>query len=149
MPKLIFTHPVAEKTYRALRSTAMENSQIRFVAISHSDEPSTAHWIEALGNPERVEIVVDPEREIYAAWGLGVSSFWHVLSPSSLYSVYRLGKEDGIWNKPTESGTRWQTSGCFAVDENGIVRWSRPAKSADDAPDFGEAVQTLGTGVGK
>lgn len=92
-------------------------------------------------------MVVDVERETYAQWGLGVSSAWHVLNPWSLYSVYRLGKQEKIWNKPTESGNRWQTSGSFAIDERGVVKWTKVASAADDVPNFKDALEALGVGV--
>jgi hypothetical protein len=38
-------------------------------------------------------VIVDEEREVYAKWGLGISSFWHILNPWSMYSVYTLGKQ--------------------------------------------------------
>lgn len=88
-------------------------------------------------------VIVDDERQIYAQWGLGVSSFWHVLNPWSLLSVYRLGKQEGVYNRPTESGTRWQTSGSFAVDGKGKVTWSKPSASADEVPDFKDALNSL------
>ena len=47
------------------------------------------------------------------------------------------------WNRPTESGSRWQTSGSFAVDRNGVVRWGGPAGRADFIPDFEEAVKAV------
>lgn len=90
-----------------------------------------------------MRIVVDEEREIYAAWGLGVSSWSHMLSFGGMYSVWRLGKEEGIWNRPTESGSRWQTSGSFAADANGVVQWVAPASRADDIPDFALAVAAV------
>lgn len=90
-------------------------------------------------------MLVDEGRDMYAQWGLGLSSAWHVFNPVALYSVYSLGKEEGIWNKPTESGSRWQTSGSFAVDEAGIVTWLHISKSADHLPDFGEALKSLNT----
>lgn len=74
---------------------------------------------------------------------MGASSLWHVLSPWALYSVYVLGKGEGIWNRPTESGSRWQTSGNWAVDEKGVVKWGSVAKAADDVPDFEEALKVL------
>lgn len=91
-----------------------------------------------------VSVVVDYERELYAQWGLGVSSTWHVLNPMSLYRTIRLGKDEGIWNRTTESGTRWQTSGAFAVDADGVVRWAKVAATADDLPDLHEALGALG-----
>ncbi|PSN64577.1 hypothetical protein BS50DRAFT_590371 [Corynespora cassiicola Philippines] len=138
--------PFAEKTFLDLRASAVAHPDIRHVAVSHSDQPSTDRWLASLPDPsnnQKVEMIVDPEREVYAAWGLGLSSFWHFLSPSSLHSVYTLGKEEGIWNRPTESGSRWQSSGSFAVDADGLVNWGRPNESADEIPNFEEAVEAL------
>ena len=47
------------------------------------------------------------------------------------------------WNRPTENGTRWQTSGSFAVDINGVVRWGAAAGRADWLPNFEEAVRAV------
>lgn len=58
-------------------------------------------------------------------------------------SVFKLGREEGIWNKPTESGNRWQTAGSFGVDGQGVVQWSQPAQSADDIPDFAEGLRLV------
>jgi hypothetical protein len=63
-----------------------------------------------------------------------------------MYSVFRMAKDEKMWNKPTESGTRWQTAGTFAVDGQGVVRWGGPAKAADDLPDLKEALAALGFG---
>jgi hypothetical protein len=41
-----------------------------------------------------------------------------------LSNLNKLGKEEGIWNRPTESGNRWQTGGNYGVDKNGIVQWN-------------------------
>ena len=94
-------------------------------------------------DPSNLKIIVDEEREVFAHWGLGIASFWHVLSPGSLYTLYRLGKDEGIFNRPTESGSRWQTSGNFAVDGSGIVKWGGIVERADYTPDFEEVVKKL------
>jgi len=86
---------------------------------------------------------VDPDRLLYAQWGLGISNTWHVFNPWSLYGTYKLGKQEGIWSMPMESGDKWQMAGTFAVDEEGLVRWVRIAKSADDIPDFKEALWSV------
>lgn len=139
--------PFAEKTFQDLRNYANKNKDVNFVAISHSDEQATEKWVIAVGGEWDTKVIVDQEREIYAQWGLGVSSAWHVLNPWSMYSAYKLGKQQGIWNKPTESGSRWQTSGSFAVDAEGVVRWSKVAKAADDIPDFQEALKSIGVSI--
>lgn len=139
--------PVAEKTFKDLRNYAKKYKDIDFVAVSHSDEQATEKWAIAVGGTWDAKVVVDADTEIYAKWGLGVSSAWHVLNPWSMYSVYKLGTQQGIWNKPTESGSRWQTSGSFAVDGEGVVRWSNIAKAADDMPNFQEALRSVGVDV--
>ena len=134
---------VAEKTFRAFRTTAASHTEMHFVAVSHSDTAATERWLASVDGTGQVQTLVDSERTMYAQWGLGVSSFWHVLNPWSLWSVYKTGQQEGIWNKPTESGNRWQTAGSFAVDRQGIVRWSRKAETADEVVDFHEAVQLV------
>jgi len=135
---------VAEKTFKSLRELAATYTNVHCIAISHSNQTSTDRWLEALGGAGDVNVIVDVERETYAAWGLGVSSFWHILNPWSMYSVYTLGKQENIWNRPTESGTRWQTSGAWAVDGDGVVRWGGVGQAASDIPEFGEALKKIG-----
>jgi hypothetical protein len=145
--------PFAEKTFLNLREVARAHRDISFVAVSHSSQAATDTWLASLpqagSEPDNLQVVVDESREAYTAWGLGVSSFGHVLSPSGLYSVWKLGREEGIWNRPTESGSRWQTAGSFGVDANGVVRWSRPAQGADEIPDFEEGARAVEAGEGE
>lgn len=47
------------------------------------------------------------------------------------------------FNRPTESGSRWQKSGSFAVDKTGVVKWGGAAERADWIPDFEEAVKAV------
>ncbi|PWY82161.1 hypothetical protein BO70DRAFT_336502 [Aspergillus heteromorphus CBS 117.55] len=137
--------PIAEAAFLNLRTAASKHPDINFIAVSHSDQPSTDRWVESVGDrgndgANQVEVIVDAERKIYAQWGLGLSSWGHVLSPSGLASVWKLGRERGIWNRPTESGTRWQLSGNWVVDDEGVVRGGGPAERVDEVMDFEEAV---------
>lgn len=132
--------PFAEKTFLSFRDAASAHSNIKFIAISHSNESSTQKWVEAIGGAGPVEVLVDSARDIYGHWGLGTSSFWHVLNPRGLWNVYQVGKKDHIWNRPTESGSRWQMSGSFAINQQGYVRWGQAASSAYWIPDFVEAI---------
>jgi len=61
-----------------------------------------------------------------------------------MWNAYQLGKKEGIWNRPTESGSRWQTAGSFGVGGEGEVRWVRVAGKADEVVDFGEGVEAVG-----
>ncbi|KAF8864161.1 hypothetical protein BDZ45DRAFT_701973 [Acephala macrosclerotiorum] len=135
--------PFAEKAFKSLREQASEYKDINFIAISHSSQDSTTKWLESVGGAQDVDVIVDSERSIYAKWGLGVSSAWHILHPFSMWNAYKLGKSEGIWNRPTESGNRWQTSGSWGVDDEGVVRWGGVSKTAGDILDFGEGAKVL------
>ncbi|KAJ4387378.1 hypothetical protein N0V93_007969 [Gnomoniopsis smithogilvyi] len=137
--------PFAEKTFLRMREAASAHPDIHFIAVSHSNQQHTDKWLQDIGgtNPANLEIIVDDKREIYADWGLGVASVWHVLKPQSLYDIYKIAKEDGIKNRPTESGYRWQTSGHWAVDGQGKVVWGGVVGSANEIPDFEEAIKAV------
>ncbi|KAJ4420874.1 hypothetical protein N0V82_004053 [Gnomoniopsis sp. IMI 355080] len=137
--------PFAEKTYLRLREAASAHPSVHFIAVSHSNQQHTNKWLQEIGGttPANLEVIVDDKREIYAVWGLGVASIWHVLKPQSLYDIYKIAKEDGIVNRPTESGYRWQTSGHWAVDGQGKVVWGGVVASANEIPDFEEAVEAV------
>ncbi|KAJ5249061.1 hypothetical protein N7468_000512 [Penicillium chermesinum] len=139
---------VAEATFIEMRTAATQHRDINFVAVSHSDQASTEKWVEAIREDEEsltdsVTVIVDADREIYAQWGLGVVSWGHLLSPTAMHAIYKLGSEKGIWNRPTESGSRWQSSGHWAIDEKGIVRWGGPAARVDEVIDISQAIGAL------
>ncbi len=120
-----------------------KHPDVRFVAVSHSSREATERWVIQVGGQWEADVVVDEGRDIYAAWGLGTSNAWHMLHPVSLLAGFQLARNDGIWNRPTESGTRWQTSGAFAVDKDGVVRWLHVAQMASDVPDLEAAVNAI------
>ncbi|KAI9740666.1 MAG: hypothetical protein M1818_004630 [Claussenomyces sp. TS43310] len=135
--------PFSEKNFLDLRKVAGQHPEAHFIAVSHSDQESTDKWVSAVGGEWATSVIVDHERELYGAWGLGICSTWHLMNPWSMYSLYQLGKQENIWNRPTESGSRWQTSGSFAVDGNGVVRWAEVAQSGDHMPDFAELLRAV------
>lgn len=122
---------------------AESNTNIHFVAVSHSDQDATSHWLENVGGSGSVEVIVDSEREIYGTYGLGLSSMWHALNPWSMLSVFKLGNSEQIWNRPTESGSRWQTAGMFGVNDKGYFEYVHVAQAADDLGDLDEALSEL------
>ncbi|KAJ5608986.1 hypothetical protein N7528_009553 [Penicillium herquei] len=144
-------HEVAEASFLAMRKAAAQQSDINFIAISHSNQQSTEKWLEAVGGPTEtgssssVFVVIDADREVYAKWGLGTVSWGHVLNPLGILAILKMGKETGIWNRPTESGSRWQGGGYWAVDAEGYVRWGGPATAAVDVIDMEGALDALQT----
>ncbi|KAF7561874.1 hypothetical protein G7046_g2263 [Stylonectria norvegica] len=136
--------PFAEKTFKTLTALSGKYDKVHCVAVSHSSAAATDQWLPQVGGTWAVDMTVDEQRLLYAQWGLGISSTWHVVNPLALYSVFRLGKDEGIWNRPTDSGSRWQMGGAFAVDSFGVVRWAHVAASADDMPDLEAGIKALG-----
>lgn len=120
-----------------------KHPSVRCIAVSHSSAEHTERWIPEVGGTWNVEVVIDEERQIYADWGLGNSSIWHFANPRVLYSVYKLGTGEGIWNRPADTGTRYQTAGAFGVDRLGNVVWGHVSSEADDLPNFDEAIRSL------
>jgi hypothetical protein len=88
---------------------------------------------------------VDEGRELYARWGLGVGTTWHVLNPRTGWSMLRLGKEEGVWGREVldGAGNRWQVAGSWAMDGWGVVRWGGPAGAADEVADLEEGVRAI------
>jgi hypothetical protein len=42
-------------------------------------------------------VIVDPQRELFHAWGLGLSSTWYAVNPLAMWHAWKLGTEEGIW----------------------------------------------------
>ena len=59
------------------------------VAVSHSSAAATQRWLDLLGGAWNVAVVVDEDRAVYAAWGLGLGSVWYVLNPTSTAAGFR------------------------------------------------------------
>jgi hypothetical protein len=133
--------PFAEATVRQMAALAAEHPAIDFIAVTHSDDKPSRRWCDAFGGAPGVQIVPDPDRAHYAAWGVGLSDREHFAGRSSLAAVGRL-LDDGIHNR-WASGNRWQAAGTFAVDAAGIVRWRHFPGHAGDLPPLPDAVIAL------
>jgi len=83
-------HQVAQKTFLQLRAIATRYpNDITCVAISHSSPVATQKWLDLLGGAWNVQIVIDEDRAVYAAWGLGLGSVWYVLNPTSTVAGFK------------------------------------------------------------
>lgn len=140
--------PFAEKILLKLREAADQNPSICFIAVSHSDKPSTEKWLHDVGGTGNVEVLVDDERKSFSTYGLGLSSFWAVLNPSSLRNAMFMGKEEGINIRPTQSGSRWQQAGLFAADGAGVITYAHTAESSDDLGDLDAALKSVNKASG-
>jgi hypothetical protein len=166
---------VAQKTFLALRTIANRYANdLQCIAVSHSSQHATQKWLDMLGGAWNVQVVIDEDRAIYAAWGLGLGSVWYVLNPttqvqswkekgwlgekvagaiqrtntgaSTRTSDYQTGGAGVINGEGPSSvmGNKWQTSGAWGVDQRGTVVWGGKALRADDVLDLDSAVKALG-----
>ncbi|KAK0733808.1 hypothetical protein B0T26DRAFT_632328 [Lasiosphaeria miniovina] len=79
----------ARQTFLNLRALADRYPQLTCIAVSHSSSEATRQWLSLLGGARSVRIVIDEDRAIYAAWGLGTGSFWYVMNPSSQVAGFK------------------------------------------------------------
>ena len=132
--------PFAEASLRALDDIAEEHPWLECVAVSHgSGTANAAYWHKL--KIEHVRAVNDPEREIYARYGLGVTPLKHFVCWDSVSGAMELLRR-GIRNRRA-SGSRWQSAGAFAVDATGVVRWCHVPDHAADLPPLDALGETL------
>ena len=114
---------------------------IDFLAVTHSPEAPSQRWCESFGGAGGVQLVTDPDRARYAAWGVGLSDRRHFAGPESLGALRRL-LDEGIHNR-WASGNRWQAAATFAVDPAGVLRWRHFPRHAGDLPPLGDAIAAV------
>ncbi|ORY60703.1 uncharacterized protein BCR38DRAFT_442245 [Pseudomassariella vexata] len=74
----------AQKTFLALRTLANRHQgKVTCIAVSHSSKEATRKWMDLLGGAWNVEVVIDEDRVIYAAWGLGLGTVWSMFNPTT------------------------------------------------------------------
>nr|MBA3740323.1 AhpC/TSA family protein [Chloroflexota bacterium] len=113
--------------------------ELEWVAVSHASRETTGDWARAVGGSGLLELVVDQERRLYGAWGIGRTDLSHFMGPSALKGVVRLARQ-GIHNRHPQ-GSRWQGAGTFAVDRSGTVPWRHLPEHAGDLPDLERAAE--------
>ncbi|KLU82882.1 hypothetical protein MAPG_01950, partial [Magnaporthiopsis poae ATCC 64411] len=74
----------AQKTFLNLRTLANRHQgSLTCIAVSHSSPEATKKWLDLLGGAWQVQVIVDEERAIYAAWGLGLGNTWYLFNPTT------------------------------------------------------------------
>ncbi|KAF1968662.1 hypothetical protein BU23DRAFT_655672 [Bimuria novae-zelandiae CBS 107.79] len=137
--------PFTQQLFLRLRSLANRHTGIHFIAVSHCTAAATDAWAKKLGGAWNVDVIIDEQRELYAMYGLGMSSYAHVLNPRNGVNQIKLSKQNGsVWQPVGEGGCRWQTGGAYAVDERGTVKWGAPMQSVDEDIMFEDGVKALG-----
>lgn len=123
-----------------------------------------------LGGAWNVQVVIDEDRAIYAAWGIGLGTVWSYFNPATQTAAWKekgwLGASvagamqrqsvssstptgpgvDGAAGEEgptTVMGNKWQQAGAFGIDGRGRVIWGGKAKSADDLMDLEAGCKVL------
>ena len=114
------------------------------IAVSHSSPAATRKWVDLLGGAWNVQVVIDEDRAVYAAWGLGVGSVWSVLNPNTQIQGW---KESG-WLGKTVAGAiqrsaTWERSGSGA----GLAALSNGPRPSSGVHTLPRENSTGGTGV--
>ncbi|KIL88038.1 hypothetical protein FAVG1_08921 [Fusarium avenaceum] len=163
----------AQKTFINLRTMANRyGDALTCIAVSHASEQATHKWITLLGGAWSVRVIVDEERALYAAWGLGTSSMWYVLNPTTQVQSWKekgwlgekvagaiqgkepvkkqpnttvsaVGEDEEDDGPLTTMGNKWQEAGAFAVDGTGTVIWGGKAARADDVMELEDGARIL------
>lgn len=117
--------------------------------VQHAEKAVTDVWFsriggDTFGDKSRVQVIPDPSRDVYAAWGVGNLTVTGLLSPKALYNLISLAISERIMNTRTGEGSwRWQNSAGFAVDGNGVVKWAHVADHAGDVTEYDSAAKAL------
>jgi hypothetical protein len=125
--------------------------------VSQSDRHATQQWVRDIHEAGRLPldmsqkqlwdlIIVDKELMLYSSWGLGATKLHHVVNFTTISKALKLGWNEGIWDRSTNSGSRWQTAGVFGVAADGSVQWVHIPKLASDLADLEETESMLMAG---
>ncbi|CAK7274710.1 hypothetical protein SEPCBS119000_006311 [Sporothrix epigloea] len=90
---------VAEKTFRSLAALSEDRPELTCIAVSQAIREVTDLWVSDIGGAWETEVVADPERSLFARWGLGLNTSWQMFNPRALYSTFALGRDEGIWSQ--------------------------------------------------
>jgi peroxiredoxin len=126
--------PFAEATARDLVRAAAEYPDVQWIAVTHASQEPTDRWCAAVGLGGGVHVIADPDRSLYATWGVGPTGLRHFAGRRSLTAVAALARQ-GIRNRHPH-GSRWQGAATFAVDADGILRLTHFPAHAGDLPDL-------------
>lgn len=155
---------IGEAMLKDLRDASAAHPDVEFLAVTHGDSEAATDWCRDIGvgtveventldgssstqwcqdvEDSDIRLFVDPDRELYAEWGLGLGGANHLLDPRVFWRRLEVRFSHGAYNR-VPSGSRWQRAGMFAVDGDGIVRAVHVADFAGDRPDIGVATTFL------
>jgi hypothetical protein len=124
-----------------MTALAAAHPDVGFIAVTHSPEATSRRWCDSFGGAHGVQLVCDPARTHYGAWGVALSDRKHFTGGTTMAALIEL-IDEGIHNR-WASGSRWQAAATFAVDAGGSLRWRHTPRHAGDLPAMDQAIATL------
>ncbi|GAA6223249.1 uncharacterized protein LOC118336823 [Lates japonicus] len=117
-----------EKNQRSLDAHSVE-----VVVVSFGCQEGALHWLQETGC--QYDMLLDPERKIYTAFGLG-ASLKKVLNFNNmlLYAEYVADNMEFPRGLPSIQDDMFQLGGDFVLDEHGRVLFSHCCQSPIDRP---------------
>jgi peroxiredoxin len=102
------------------------------VCVSQGTLQERAEFVERHG-PYPFEMLCDPTRAAYVAWGLARGTVWQVLFAPEVLAKGMEAYQEGHRIGPIV-GDPFQLPGTFVVGTDGIVRFSHPGTLSSDFP---------------
>ncbi len=126
-------------------SEQFRRRRVDVVAVGFGTPEQLTEWTPV--RPISLPVLVDPERKLYAALGLGRTSLLALLRPGVIAHYLRLFKRWGRPRKPQQDP--WQLGGDFLVDPSGRVLWAYRSKNPADRPSITTLLQAIDRCLGQ
>uniref|UniRef100_A0A8C7JZE8 Uncharacterized protein n=2 Tax=Oncorhynchus TaxID=8016 RepID=A0A8C7JZE8_ONCKI len=120
----------------------LDSQSARVLVVSFGCREGAQIWLDQTGC--KYDMLLDPERKIYKAFGLG-SSYSNVMNFDSLlqYAEYVVLGQEFPDIPPRFLEDFYQMGGDFVLDEGGTVILSHPCKNPMDRPEVAQMVATI------
>ncbi|XP_028251833.1 uncharacterized protein LOC114427827 [Parambassis ranga] len=121
---------------------SLDAHSLQVVVVSFGCEEGASHWLQDTGC--HYDMLLDPERKLYAAFGLG-ASLRKVLNFSNmlLYAEYVANNMEFPRGLPTIQDDMFQLGGDFVLDKHGRVLFSHCCQSPIDRPSVNDVLCSL------
>ncbi|XP_072222190.1 prostamide/prostaglandin F synthase-like [Leuresthes tenuis] len=121
---------------------SLEAHLVQVVVVSFGCQEGASHWLQDIGC--QYDMLLDPDRKVYAAFGLGASvkkvlNFDNML----LYAEYVADDMEFPRELPTIQDDMFQLGGDFLLDEHGRVLFSHSCQSPLDRPSVEDILSAL------
>lgn len=122
----------------AEQRASIEARDVRVVLAHMASEREGRWWLAKYGL-ENIAAISDPEKKLYAEFGLKRGNIMELLGPKVWYRGFKAAILDGHWVGRL-IGDGLQMPGLFLLD-NGKISWGYRYRNAADRPDYFDYVK--------